>query len=108
MLERIGLEYYCGDCQQLQVVIEDELRMVPSKYESNSKGRRELEQERRLNALIREFTDKYRDISASETALFRQRLASVKGVTPRKKGSREAAAVVVFVGLTEEIKLTIR
>lgn len=32
----------------------------------------------------------------------------MKGETPRKKGSREAGAVVVFVGLSEEIKLTIR
>ena len=108
VLERIGCDYYCSHCQQLQVVLEDEVRMVPSKYESNSKGRRQLELDRRLNTLIREFTSKYRELSADEEALFRQRLASVKGETPRKKGTREAAAVVAFVGLAEEVKLTIR
>jgi hypothetical protein len=107
-LERIGSDYYCPQCQQPQVVLEDEVRMVPSKYESNSKGHRQLENDRRLNVLIREFTSKYRELSADEERLFRQRLASVKGETPRKKGTREAAAVVAFVGLGGEVKLTIR
>jgi cellulose biosynthesis protein BcsQ len=85
------------------------MRVVPTKYESNSRNKRDLEQERKLNALIREFTEKYRDISSlEEIKLFRQRLIAVKSLTPRKKGQREAAAVVAYLGMKEEIKLSIR
>jgi hypothetical protein len=85
---------------------QQELRVVPAKYESNCKNKRELENERKLNALIREFTDKYRDIaSPEEMGVFRERLRAVKRLTPKKKGSREAAGVVVYYSMQEEIKL---
>lgn len=107
-LERIGSEYYCPTCQKVQILFEDDVRMVPSKYESNSKGHRQLQNDRRLNALINEFTDRYHELSADEAAHFRQRLAALKGETPRKKGSREAAGVVAFMGLGDEVRLNIR
>lgn len=37
--------------------------------------------------------------------MFRERLRAVKKLTPKKKGSREAAGVVVYYSMHDEIKL---
>ena len=40
--------------------------------------------------------------------LFREQLRKIKRYTVNKKGSREAAAVVVYCEMQEDIKMTIK
>lgn len=40
LLDRIGSQYYCKSCQTINCNYQEELRVVPAKYESNCKNKR--------------------------------------------------------------------
>ena len=66
-----------------------------------------MESQRKLNLLIREFTDKYRDISdLSEMKYLREKIETIKKEMPRKKGIREIAGVVSYFHMIDELKMT--
>lgn len=53
LLDRIGTELYCLECETVNNIIQYETQYVPLGYQSNTKQRRELDMERRLNAHLR-------------------------------------------------------